>query len=138
MSDKTENAKEIFLQGRNCAQAVLATFCEQYGLQKEQAICLAGGFGGGARSGELCGAVSGAIMVIGLKYGKDKPTCNQKTAEFIKAFKTKNDSIVCRDLLGYDISTEIGMNEANEKGLFKTTCVDMVTDAVHLLEELGY
>lgn len=138
MSDKVEYAKKVFLDGYNCAQAVFTTFSEEYGLSKELAHRAAGGFGGGVRSGEICGAVSGAVLVIGLRYGKDKQTCNSKTVEFITAFRKKNKTVVCRDILDVDISTEEGMNSAKDKGLFKTTCVDMVADAVNILEELGY
>ena len=138
MSIQSDAAKELFLQGYNCSQAVLATFSEKYGLPKLQALHMACGFGGGVRAGEICGAVSGAVLIIGLKYGSDKITCYEKTVEFNNTFKQKNGYIVCRDLLGYDISTELGMNTAKEKGLFKTTCVDMVTNAVEILEVLGY
>ena len=97
------------------------------------------------RNGELCGAVSGAVMVIGLKYGnslsedsESKSLCYQKTKEFTEKFKEKNKSIICRELLGCDISTADGMSIAMDKKLFKTTCADMVESAAKLLEELGY
>ena len=138
MSIQSEGAKELFLEGYNCSQSVLATFSEKYSLSKVQALGIACGFGAGLRAGEICGAVSGAVLVIGLKYGADKPTCYEKTVEFNNSFRQKNGYIVCRDILGYDISTEVGMNTAKEKGLFKTTCVDMVISAVEILEELGY
>jgi len=138
MSINSEEAKELFLDGYNCSQAVLATFSEKYSMSKIQAFSIACGFGGGVRAGEICGAVSGAVFVIGLKYGAEKTVCYEKTVEFHNAFRQKNGSIVCRDLLGYDISTELGMNTAKKKGLFKTTCIDMVTDAVEILESLGY
>ena len=97
------------------------------------------------RNGEICGAVSGAVMVIGLRYGHSSETdnesrsvCYQKTREFTEAFKSREGSIICRELLGIDIFSGDGMNIAAEKGLFKTTCVDMIVRAVELLEELGY
>ena len=145
MTNKQENALYLFNSGFNCAQAVFATFCEQYGIEKEKGLKLCGGFGGGVRTGEICGAVSGAVLVIGLKYGhadssdtESKSFCNAKTVEFIKLFKEKTGSVVCREILGYDISTEDGMHAAHEKGLFKTTCADMVKISVETLEELGY
>ena len=125
MSIQSKEAKELFLEGYNCSQAVLATFSEKYGLPKIQAFSIACGFGGGVRAGEICGAVSGAVIVIGLKYGADKIACYEKTVEFNNAFKQKNGYIVCRDLLGYDISTEVGMNTAKEKGLFSTQSMCM-------------
>lgn len=142
---KIKKATEFFSQGFNCAQSVFATFSEKYGLSEELALKIGCGFGGGMRNGELCGAVTGAVMVISLRYGHTSPTdtdnkilCQNKTKEFTDAYKSKNKSIVCRDLLGYDISTPEGMQKATDKNLFKTTCVDMICNAVELLEELGY
>lgn len=97
------------------------------------------------RNGEICGAVSGGAMVIGLRYGhftgddnEGKALCYSKTREFTEKFKKKNNSIICRDLLGIDIFEGDGMKVASEKNLFKTTCIDMICDAVIILEELGY
>ena len=95
--------------------------------------------------GEVCGAVSGAVMVIGLKYGNynledmdAKTLCYSKTTEFCQAFRERCSSVICRELLKCDISTEDGMRQAKGKGLFATTCVDLIDKAVELLEELGY
>lgn len=142
---KSEKAAELFSKGFNCSQSVFAVFAEQYGLSKEFALKIGCGFGGGMRNGEICGAVSGAVMVISLRYGhsdgadnESKAFCYQKTKEFTEAFKAKKGSIVCRDLLGIDIFVGDGMAAASAKGLFKTTCVDMIKCAVELLEEMGY
>lgn len=145
MSVKSENAVELFNKGLNCSQSVFAFFSEDYGLNREFALKIGCGFGGGVRSGEICGAVSGAVMVIGLKYGngciedmESKANCYSKTSEFLDKFRERNGSIVCRDLLECDISTEIGMRLARDKGLFSTTCVEMVRNSIELLEDLGY
>lgn len=145
MSIKQDQAAEHFNSGFNCSQSVLAAFCESYGLNKETALKAACGLGGGCRSGEICGAVSGAVLTIGLKYGFSQPgdtetkaNCYAKTEEFLNAFKAKNGSILCREILGHDISTKEGMEQARSKNLFKTTCVDMVKSAASILEELGY
>lgn len=145
MSTKSEVAAELFDSGFNCSQSVLAVFCEQYGLDKETAMKMSCGFGGGMRSGEVCGAVSGAVMVIGLKYGQfeaddkdSKKLCYSKTTEFLKAFKEKNEFIVCRQLLGRDISTKEGYEQAQNGNMFKTRCVDLIKSSVEILEELGY
>lgn len=144
-NNKVMEAKELFAQGFNCAQAVSAVFAKEYGLEQSKVLMMATGFGGGMRQGEVCGAVSGAIMVIGFKYGfnnstdkEKKDLCYGKTVEFMEAFKAKNNSIICKKLLGYDISCEQGMKDAKNKNLFTTTCVDMITDAVMILEKLGY
>lgn len=136
MSKKTEKASELFNNGKNCAQSVLGAFCEDYNLEIETTIKMAGGFGSGVRSGEICGAVSGAVMVIGLKYGESKELCNEKTAEFIGKFKGVNTHITCKNLLGCDVSTPDGREKAVIENLFETKCSDLVISATEILEEM--
>jgi C_GCAxxG_C_C family probable redox protein len=145
MSANQELAVGLFKSGLNCAQAVISVFCEKYGMDKETAHKIACGLGGGFRSGEVCGAASGAVLVVGLKYGQckaedaeSKANCYAKTEEFLGKFREKNRSIVCREILGIDISTENGKKHAQEKALFRTICDDMVKSAVMILEDLGY
>ena len=140
-----EMAKDLFKNGLNCSQTVFMLFAPKYGLSKEMAVKIACGFGGGMRDAQVCGAVTGALMVIGLKYGNEnkedqesKQICYQKTKEFIKLFREAQGSIVCKELLGVDISTEEGNKLAGEKGLYQTTCVDMILKAVEILEQEGY
>ncbi len=135
---RAQRASELFNSGKNCSQAVFATFAGDYGLDDETALKITCGLGSGVRSAEICGAVSGAVLVIGLKHGSTKELCNQKTEEFIAKFKTENGSIVCRDLLDCDISTPAGREKAISENLFKTKCLDMVLSAVKILEESGY
>ena len=138
-----QNAAKIFNSGGNCCQSVLTVFSEKYGLDSKLALKLACGFGSGVRSGEICGVVSGAAMVIGLKYGNEsladtnaKALCSEKTKEFIKLFQEKQSSIVCRDLLGFDPSTAEGMARAKTDTV--RPCDDLVQSSIQLLEELGY
>lgn len=145
MSERMDYAEKLFRSGFNCSQSVLGVFSEKYALNQKDAFKLACGLGGGMRNGEVCGAVSGAVLVIGLKYGHcdegdtiAKSKCYEKTVEFTKAFTCENKSIVCKEILAYDISTEEGMSKAKESGLFTTTCVDMIRSAVHILETQGY
>lgn len=138
MSNEVKEATDYFNSGKYCSQAVLGAFCEKYGVEKETAFKISFGLNSGARCAELCGAVSGAILVIGLKYGDSKETCNKKTEEFNALFKEKNGSIVCRDLLGCDIFTPEGKAKAVKEGLFGTVCVDAVRDAAQILKDLGY
>ena len=145
MSSKTGMAAALFAGGFNCAQSVLAVFCEEYGMDKETALKVSSGLGGGVRCGEICGAVSGAVLVIGLKYGQyvadnkiAKANCNKKTVEFMNLFKEKNKSVVCREILKFDLSIKEEYEQAQNQNLFKTTCVDMVRSAAALLEECGY
>jgi len=145
MKNKRDIATDTFATGINCAASVFSTFCEDYGLPLDTALKLACGLGGGCRAGEVCGAVSGAVLVVGLKHGQllgeDKETkalCSGKTAEFIVAFKARQPALTCRDLLGVDVST-ITPEEAAE--MFKDKrhiCISAVADAAEILEELGY
>lgn len=143
MSAKSEQAVERFGKGFNCSQAVLGSYSKQFGLDCEKAFKVATGFGGGMRMGSTCGAVSGAFMVLGLKYGnttaedkEGKANTYKKVEEYIKRFKARNDSVTCRELLGCDLTTPEGMKEAQDKGLFSSICPKMVQDAVEILEEM--
>ena len=138
MSDNARHAAEYFLSGLYCSQAVLGAFCEGYGLDKGAAFSIACGFGSGARCSELCGAVSGAIMVIGLKFGDDQKMCNAETEAFVESFKDANKSVICRDILGCDISTPDGRQIAVDSNLFRTRCVDIVKCAAQILADSGY
>ncbi len=101
-------------------------------------------FGGGmARRGELCGAVAGALMVIGLAYGRteaDDDVAKELTYdlsnEFIAEFAVRHDSIVCRDLLGVDISTPEGLAEAKARNVDSEICANLVRDTVEILGEI--
>jgi len=142
---KSQYAAELFRNGFFCSQAVLATFCDSYGLDRNSALKISCGLGSGMSCSGICGAVSGAVLVIGLKYGhtdaKDraaKQICKAKVGEFLCIFLERNRRTICRDILGCDISTPEGRQKAIDEKLFTTVCVDMVTSAVTILEELGY
>jgi len=105
---------------------------------------IAAGFAGGMRQGETCGAVTGAFMVLGLRHCStdcERPAGRSKAYARVVGsadrFKKRNGSLTCRDLLGCDISTAEGLKQAKEQGLFETTCVQMVTDAAEILEEMA-
>ena len=143
MSDKIEKAVEGFRNGFNCSQAVFSCYSEQFGLDCERALKVATGFGGGMRMGETCGAVTGAFMVLGLKYGnataenqQAKEKTYEKVIEFTNRFKARNGSVICRDLLGCDISTQEGQKKARDDSLFSTVCPEMVRNAAEILEEM--
>jgi C_GCAxxG_C_C family probable redox protein len=148
MSDKTVSKVELavatFGEGFNCSQAVLSAFAPDLGLDRETALRVSGAFGAGiARMGQTCGAVSGALMVLGFKYSQveagDKPAKEKMYAiarEFMARFEARNGSILCRELLGYDISTPEGMQLIREKGLFVSLCPKLVGDAIEIVEGL--
>jgi len=114
------------------------------GLNREIALKISQAFGGGmAQMGETCGAVTGAFMVIGLKYGRtraDDDEAKAKTCslvkEFAEQFKARNGTIICRELLGCDIGTPEGNRVAKDKELFSTVCPSFVRDAVDILEKI--
>ena len=141
--NRKETALQTFENGFNCCQAVLSAFYEAYALERATALKIAAGFGGGLRRGEVCGAVAGAVMVLGLQYGHceegdntAKLRANAKTVEFIKRFEKRNGTILCRKLLGYDISDEQQHKQAAEKGVFSTVCPRIIEEAVVILGEM--
>ena len=143
MGAKIEKAVERFNNGFNCSQAVFASYSEQFGLDCERAFKVATGFGGGMRMGETCGAVTGAFMVLGLKYGnttaqnqQSKEKTYEMIIEFTNRFKARNGSVSCRELLGCDISTPEGQKKARDEGLFSAVCPEMVKNAAEILEEM--
>ena len=145
MTPKQTAALEYFSNGYNCAQSVLAAFCEDCGFDTDAALRLASGFGGGMRCGEMCGAVTGGIMVVGLKCGffikgnfGQKGYCNQKTFEFIEKFREQNSSALCRDLLGSDIRSPEDLGRPEMQGLFKAVCPKMIENAVGILESMEF
>ena len=82
MSDKAQLAKKLFLDGYNCSQAVFGAYAEDFGIDFSTAMKISSGFGGGfGRMREVCGAVSGMTMVLGLKYGYDDPKANELKAQ---------------------------------------------------------
>ena len=143
MSKKSEKAVERFKKGFNCSQAVLGSYSEDFGLDCEHAFKVATGFGGGMRMAETCGAVTGAFMVLGLKYGnstaedkESKAKTYEKIVEFTSMFKARNNSVMCKELLGCDITTPDGMRKAQENGVFDSICPKVVRDAAEVLEEM--
>ncbi len=144
MVNKTEEALNLFHKGFNCAQSVFCAFGSEAGLSKEACLRIAGSFGAGmARRAETCGAVTGALMVLGLRHGMVKEGDAQarkknydEASRFMGEFAKQNGSVICRELLGCDISTPEGAQIAAEKKLTTTRCPHLVRGAVEILEKL--
>ena len=142
MKTKSEIALEAFSSGYNCAQSVVEAFREDIGLDRETSRKAAAGFGGGlGRMAETCGAVSGAVIVLGLTCTEKDPAAAkahtyEKVKRFIETFTQYYSSVVCRDILGEDISTEDGLKMAHDQGLFDKRCNGIVKDSVKILKEL--
>jgi C_GCAxxG_C_C family probable redox protein len=145
MTPKTDIAAQKFASGYNCAQSVLSSFCNDLGFDENTASKIACGFGAGmGRKQEVCGAVTGGIMVIGMKYGQsraDDRDAKEKTyamtRELMERFEKKHGSCNCRKLLsGCDLSTETGQREFREKDLHNKICRECVKSAVEMVEEI--
>jgi C_GCAxxG_C_C family probable redox protein len=144
MSDSVEKAVAMFGEGYNCAQSVLGGCGEGLGLSREQAVRIAGPFGGGIGAlGETCGAVSGAIMALGLKFfqaGPQDAAGKQRVyalaREFCAKFKERHASTLCRELIGMDISTPEGRKAAQDAGVFKNLCPPLVRSAAEIVGEM--
>lgn len=142
--NESNDAVSSFKNGFNCSQSVLSTFSPQFGLNREKALKISTGFGGGMGSmGETCGAVTGAFMVIGLKYGRikiedtlAKEKTYQMVREFVNQFKNIYGSIKCKELLGCDINTLEGKEKAMDQNLFKELCPKFVEDAAKILNKI--
>jgi C_GCAxxG_C_C family probable redox protein len=142
--NKADKALTCFKEGFNCSQSVFSAYAVDMGLSRETALKVSQSFGGGmGQMGETCGAVTGAFMVIGLKYGRtrvDDDEAKVKTyklvKEFSEKFKARNGTIICRELLGCDIGTSEGQRIAKDEKLFSTVCPGFVQDAVEILEEI--
>jgi C_GCAxxG_C_C family probable redox protein len=141
---KSDEAEAAFRSRFTCSSAVFSAFSEELGLDPNTAKKIACGFGAGiAKTGNICGAVSGALMVIGLKYGKtekDDEAATEKTRalvrEFIHEFTEKNGSINCTELLGYDMRDPAAYAAARDSGVFMTKCPALVRDAADIVERI--
>jgi C_GCAxxG_C_C family probable redox protein len=144
--NRVELALACFQSGFSCAQSILSTYGTELGLEREQALRAAGAFGGGmGRLGRTCGAVTGAFMVIGLKYGRTRAEDSQAAErtyttvrDFVDRFQARRGSIECRELLGCDISRPEGLSFARENRLFGSVCPGIVRDAAEVLEDLFF
>ena len=138
-----EKALLYFQDKFHCSQSVLAAYAEELGLTEEQALKIAYCLNSGMRKGEVCGDCSGALLVLGMKYGQCKQDdldsrtlANQKTVEFMEQFKKENGSYICNELLGCDISNAEGAQYAMEHDCFTEVCPKMVASAVKILEDM--
>jgi C_GCAxxG_C_C family probable redox protein len=143
--NKREETCALFQQGANCAQSVFCAFSEELGLDRQVAMRICTGLGGGMGAlGSTCGAVSGAFMALGLRFGLSTPEQMKlsKFAEyrparaFAKSFVGMNGSLICKELLGCDISTPEGMKEIQAKNLFAVRCTKLISDATQIVEEM--
>ncbi len=142
--DPSALAVTLFDQGFTCGQAVLAAFAARHGLDRDAALRVACAYGGGvAGQGETCGAVNGALMAIGLAYGRTRvedEAARENTygaaRTFLERFRREHGSHVCRELLGVDIGTQDGRESAAKEGLFRTRCPKFIRSAAKIVASL--
>jgi C_GCAxxG_C_C family probable redox protein len=143
--ERSKHAQELFLSGQNCAQSVLLSFTDEFKFSRELALKIAAGFGGGmGKQQETCGAVTGAIIVLGLMEG-EKVNNNEElkaqtygavrdfTRQFIETFKTTR----CRDLIGCDLNTQEGSDRFKGEGIMEKVCAQCVGKAVQIVESIN-
>jgi C_GCAxxG_C_C family probable redox protein len=147
MEDGIMNEKDVLLlfnSGYNCAQAVLSRFAERYGMSRDDAFRIGTGFGGGiARNGEACGAVTGAVMALGLRYGQREgddrsiqENTYEKVNEFLELFRALHSSCVCRVILdGIDLKSSEGQMAFRDQNKMDVCC-RCVVDAVRIVESM--
>lgn len=141
---KADDAHRSFLKRFTCSASVFSAFAEDLGLSPDVAKKIACGFGAGiSKTGNICGAVSGGIMVIGLRYGKagegdDAATEKTRalTRQFISEFSEKNGSVHCTELLGFNLSDPGEYEAARASGIFLDKCPLLVRDAADILESI--
>jgi len=141
MTAPTHAALARFNTHLNCAQSVFSAFAAQLGLAEETALKLASPFGGGiSRRGEVCGAVTGALLALGLARGASTPERKQEVydlgQELMRRFEAKHGTILCRQLIGCDLNTEAGRKQAAEQQVSTTLCPAFVRDAVEIVQAM--
>ncbi|WP_346859056.1 C-GCAxxG-C-C family protein [uncultured Draconibacterium sp.] len=125
----------------NCAQTVFSLYAEEIGLDEKTALKIASGFGGGMACAETCGAATGAYMVIGMKHGHAtsdpdaKAITKQKIQLFNEKFKGEHGSLICKELVGYDISIPEIAAEAKEAGVFESKCPLFIETACNIIDD---
>ena len=144
MSEHSTLAKDLFEKGYNCSQSVVLAFCDDIGLDSETALKISSSFGGGmGRLREVCGAVSGMFMVLGMLDGYSDPLDTTAKTEHYKLiqsmamkFKDENKSFICRELLGLPDDSQSHIPEERTEGYYiKRPCAGLVEYAAKLLDE---
>lgn len=142
MSDpRVESAEARFRAGTNCAQSVFSAFAPELGIDEQTALRLAAPFGGGmGRRGEVCGAVSGALLALGMRYGHVDPAGRERTyavaREFLARFEQDRGSLRCRDLTGVDMLDPDAYQQAKAAGRFPQVCPFAVRAAAGILADM--
>lgn len=140
--NEVQRAVSLFENGLNCSQAILTVFGKPY-VELEVAAKIGRPLGGGiAHMGLTCGAVTAAILILGLTRGNEenegeaRQEVFKSAREFVRFFEDRHKTTLCRELLGADISTESGLKKIKEEKLVARSCPQFVRDAAEILCEL--
>lgn len=145
MKRKSEIAATKFKEGYNCAQSVIYSFCDELNLDKDTALKIACGFGGGmGRKQEVCGAITGGIMVLGSKHGRGENDESEvmsenykKVSELLELFEKKHGTYICRNLLNNcELQTDEGQQRFKDNDLKSKVCIPCVQSVVEILEKI--
>lgn len=130
--------------GYNCSQSVLLTMFEHWNGKNELVPKVATAFGAGIGGcGSVCGAVTGGLMAIGTRYGTNEPSAQKRSKaselarRFYRQFEKQNGSVMCREVIGFDLSSAEQLKKAQEAGVFKEKCTLFVKKAVEILTALS-
>ena len=142
--NKFEIASEYMKKGYNCAQSIMKAYASEVGMKEEDAVRMASALGGGVgRNGHICGAVSGAALIIGMKFGTTDPLdfpakeiAYNKTNELLEKFSAENKSVLCKELIPYDMKNPEELKKAREAGVFAKQCPLYVLSAAKILESI--
>lgn len=140
LSEKALAALKLHDEGYNCAQAVLSVFADDWGISPAAACKISSCFGGGMRMGATCGALTGALMALGLAKGfseyspEAKATTEYHTSLLIHSWIEQFGVTDCREILGVDVRDPKARQKAKEQGVFAAHCPNCISSAVMLLE----
>ena len=141
MNDPVQTATDRFKQGYSCSQSIFSAFAQQFGLSDELASTIASPFGGGiAHQGETCGAVTGALMALSLKFGpkmnEDQDGIYLVSQEFIRRFKEQHTFLKCKQLINFDLSQPSELEGARQSQVFDTVCPLLVKTAAEIVNSM--
>jgi len=141
--DKKRYANDLYEYGYNCAQRTLLPFAEECGLEREPALKLASGFGAGLQHGGICGAISSGVMVLGMLYGhtdgkdaKGKHKIYNAVIDLCNSIEGKYNTLLCKEIIGVDITNPSGRAFAEKNNLFQTKCKYIINDVIDSVEEI--
>lgn len=141
---EAQQIKEEFMTGYDCSQVVFRHFATKFGISEDEANRISACFGGGMCMGSACGAFTGALMAIGLKYGHSNPEgllaqkdiMTAKNVELRTKFIEEFGTVECKKLIGFDVSTPEGFQAALDSGKLMEFCPCLVEKVIKITEEI--